>query len=120
MQQQNNNNYPYPMNYYPYYPNQSMQRSNPLTNMNQKFGLSNMIQTTTKTVRTVNQVIPIINQVSPLINNARNAITLLRALHTIDDIDLSIIDEALAEEIEEEIVTTKSQEKQGELFENMV
>lgn len=121
------NNYPnsyQPQDYNPYQPMYDMSRSSPyqmpmpmpkasfMQNLNQRFGISSMIQTTTKTVRTVNQVIPIIHQVTPLVNNARNAFTLLRALNKIDDIDLSVIDEALGEEIVEE--------KETELFENML
>lgn len=72
-----------------------------------------------RTISTINQIIPIINQVRPLIDNTRNGLAIIKAMHSIDDIDL---DEVEASITPEEIVQDnhKKDDDSKVQFENML
>lgn len=111
---------------YPYMP----QRVAPFRRLGANIDLKRTLNTATKTIYTVNQVIPLIYQVAPIVNNARNAFRVIKAVNTMNRVDLDEIDREVTVD-EEEVVETKEATvddevvqpndiKDEELFENMV
>lgn len=108
------NGYPsypeYGMNYapYPYMP----KRISPLKRLTGNMDLKRTLNTASKTIYAVNQIIPLVYQVGPIVSNARNAFRVIKAVNTMNAVDL--------DEIDREVKVENNDAKDNEIFENMV
>lgn len=102
---------------YPYMP----QRISPLRRFGANMDLKRTLNMATKSIYTINQVIPLVYQVAPIVNNARNAFRVIKAVNTMNTVDLDEIDrEVVIDNTEEEKEIQTNTSKDEELFENMV
>lgn len=113
----------YPMNNsrnfitpYPYMP----RRISPLKRLGTNMDLKRTLNMATKTIYTVNQVIPLVYQVAPIVNNARNAFRVIKAVNTMNNVDLDEIDREVVIDTTTEEKETTNTSNDEDLFENMV
>jgi hypothetical protein len=89
--------------------------------------LRSTLQGASKTIGTINQVIPLVNQARPVYNNAKNAFRIMKAvksINTLDIDDLDEIDEAITIKEPITVSETEVQKKEttsdNQIFENML
>lgn len=87
-------------------------RLSPIKRLTGNMDLKRTLNTASKTIYTVNQIIPLVYQVGPIISNARNAFRVIKAVNTMNSVDL--------DEIDREVSVENKEANTEETFENMV